>query len=323
VLSEQGQLLSLGSLVEQDKTFQLSAFYPDAVDAFAYEGETWAIPYGLDMMVMYYNRELFDQYGVPYPEPEWTWDDFLERAVALRDPDVFVFGYGPRLHINDATPFIYQHGGRLFDDLRVPTRTTFDDPLTIEALDWYARMVHDYDAAPSLNQSSHDYGGGSYGIYQGIWTGKVGMWMGALSERDGLVWPRSWEMEWGLVPLPRGQQPTTLADVEGYAISSSTAHPDACWLWITWLSEQVSQRVMPARPSLAESSAFEDQVGSEVAAVARASMEHAVIVNGQGLFQFEGALEAYDDALEDILQGHATPLEAMREAQRRAQRSVP
>jgi hypothetical protein len=76
---------------------------------------------------------------------------------------------------------------------------------------------------------------------------------------------------------------------------------------------------MPARRTLAESSAYEDRVGSEVAAVARASMEHAVIVNVEGLLSFEEAFEAYDDALEEILQGWATPLEAMTEAQRKAQ----
>jgi multiple sugar transport system substrate-binding protein len=319
---KQGKLLSLDSLVEQDETFQPSAFYPGALDAFTYEGETWAIPYGVDMRVMYYNRELFDRYGVPYPEMGWTWDDFLERAVAIRDPDAFVFGYGPRLHLPDATAFILQHGGQLVDDPEDPTRTTFDDPLAIEALEWYARMVHDYDAAPSLNQSSHHYGGGSFGIYQGILINKVGMWMGGLSERGGLVWPVKWKMEWGMVPLPRGRLPATEADVEGYAILRSTEHPDACWEWIAWLNEQVSGRLLPARRSLAESSAYEDRVGPEVAAVTRASMAHAEIVNLEGLLQFEGALEAYEEALEAILQGFATPYEAMSEAQQAAQRAA-
>jgi multiple sugar transport system substrate-binding protein len=228
--------------------------------------------------VMYYNRDLFDQYNVPYPQIGWTWDDFLERAVALRDPDAFVFGYGPRLPPGDAVLFIYQHGGRIFDDPENPTRTTFDDPLTIEALEWYARLVHDYDAAPSLNQAAHAYGDGSYAIYEGIRTGKVGMWTGALSERGGLGWPFKWKMAWGMVPLPSDAQSWTEVVVEGYAISSGTEHYDACWEWIAWLSEQVPYRFMPARRSLAESSAYEDQVGAEVAAVARALMEHAYIL---------------------------------------------
>jgi multiple sugar transport system substrate-binding protein len=318
-LSGQDKIVNLSSLVEQDDAFQLSAFYPGAVDVLSREGRIWAIPFGADMVVMYYNRDLFDQYNVPYPPIDWTWDDFLERAVALRDPDAFIFGYGPRLDLNDATFFVYQHGGRILDDLENPTRTTFDDPLTIEALDWYARLVHDYDAAPSLNQSSHDYGGGSYAIYQGIRTGKVGMWMGGLSERGGLTWPFKWTMGWGMVPLPSDAQSATQAMVEGYAISSDTEHHDACWEWIVWLSEQAPYRLMPARRSLAESSDYEDMVGAEVAAVARTSMEHALVVDVPALEEYAGIMEAYGEALRDILQGHATPMEAMDELQHSAQ----
>jgi multiple sugar transport system substrate-binding protein len=317
-LSQQGKLLDLSSLIEQDEAFQLSAFYPGTVDALSLDGQTWAIPYGVDMGVMYYNQDLFDQYDVPYPQIGWTWDDFLERAVAIRDPDAFVFGYGPQPGAMDAVSFIYQHGGRIFDDLENPTRTTFDDPLTIEALEWYARLVHEYDAAPSLNQSSRAYGGGSYAIFQGILAGKVGMWMGPLSSRGGLSWPVKWKMAWGMVPLPSEAQSATDAVVQGYAISSSTAHHDACWEWIAWLSEQVPYRFMPARRSLAESSTYEDLVGTEVALVARASMEHAYIYDAAVIGLFEKPVEAFEDALEDILQGHKTPQEAMDEAQRAA-----
>jgi ABC-type glycerol-3-phosphate transport system substrate-binding protein len=322
-LSGEGKIMNLRSLIEQDEGFDLSDFYPVAVDALSHEGRIWAIPFGVDMAVIYYNRDLFDQYNAPYPQIGWTWDGFLERAVIIRDPEAFVFGYGPRLDLNDAIFFIYQHGGQIFDDLEDPRRTTFDDLLTIEALDWYARLVHAYDAACSLNQASQFFDGGSYAVYQGIRTGKVGMWMGGLSERGGQTWPFKWTMAWGIVPLPSDTQSWTEAVVEGYAISSSTEHPNACWEWITWLSEQVPYRLMPARRSLAESSAYEELVGADVAAVARASIEHAFFFNTAALGQFEGAMEALGGALRDILEGYKTPLEAMEQAQRLAAKSVP
>ena len=64
--------------------------------------------------------------------------------MSLRDPGADVFGYGPLLDLFDPLTFIYQRGGRIFDDLENPTRTTFDDPLTIDALDWYSRLFFDY-----------------------------------------------------------------------------------------------------------------------------------------------------------------------------------
>lgn len=170
----------------------------------------------------------------------------------------------------------------------------------------------------ALNQSSHDYGGGSYSIYLGIWEGKVGMWMGGLSERGGLTWPRKWTMGWGMLPLPSDAQSATQAMVEGYAIAADTEHHDACWEWIAWLSEQAPYRLMPARRALAESSDYEELVGAEAAAAARSSIENALIVNPMNFGLFEGILDDYSEALSDILQGFTTPMEAMDELQRKA-----
>jgi ABC-type glycerol-3-phosphate transport system substrate-binding protein len=182
--------------------------------------------------------------------------------------------------------------------------------------------VHDHDAACSLNQASRFFESGSYAVYEGIRTGKVGMWMGGLSERGGQTWPFKWTMAWGIAPLPSEAQSWTEAVVEGYAISSSTAHPDACWEWTAWLSEQVPYRLMPARRSLAESSAYEERVGAEVAAAARASIEYAFFFNTAALGQFEGAMQALGAALRDILEGYKTPQQAMDEAQWLAAKSV-
>ena len=43
------------------------------------------LPQNLSSLVVYYNRDLFDAAGVPYPEAGWTWDDFLAAAKALDD----------------------------------------------------------------------------------------------------------------------------------------------------------------------------------------------------------------------------------------------
>jgi ABC-type glycerol-3-phosphate transport system substrate-binding protein len=72
-LREQGNVLSLDPFIEQDASFDLFDFYPGTVELFTSQEEVWAIPAGVDVMVMFYNQDLFDQYGVPYPEVGWTW----------------------------------------------------------------------------------------------------------------------------------------------------------------------------------------------------------------------------------------------------------
>jgi ABC-type glycerol-3-phosphate transport system substrate-binding protein len=51
---------------------------------------------------------LFDRYGVAYPQIRWTWNDFLDVALALRSPDNDIFGYAPT-NSEEAAHFVYQH----------------------------------------------------------------------------------------------------------------------------------------------------------------------------------------------------------------------
>jgi len=307
----QGNILNLTPYVEGEEAFDLVDFYPGTVELYTTEGAIWGVPAGVDVMVMFYNKDLFDSYGAPYPEAGWTWDDFLYTASLLTDPGADVFGYGPN-HMFDPMLFVYQHGGRIFDDLQNPTRTTFDDPLTIEALEWYAGLMQDFGVAPTPEQARDAFGSGN--IQVGVLQGKVAMWTGLLSDRGGQSWPTEWDMDWGVAPLPRDERVATLTLVEGYFISAEAEHPDACWQWLAFLSARLPNRWTPVRRSLAESAACEQQVGEDVATVARESMEGALLLSPE-LAEFEGAFGAFQRAVIEIVNGRATLDEAMTRAQ--------
>jgi multiple sugar transport system substrate-binding protein len=319
-LQEQGGLLNLTPFIEgdslsRDESFDVSDYYRGTIGLYTREGKTWAIPAGVDMMVMYYSLDLFDGRQVPYPENGWTWDDFLETTAALRDPTSEVFGYAPNLDLFDPLTFIYQRGGRIFDDLENPTRTTFDDPLTIEALDWYTRLIFDYNVAPTPEQVRTLFGSG--GVRTGIVQNMVGVWSGMLSDRGGRSWPAEWAMRWGMVQLPQDAHAATLTLVEGYYISSQTESPEACWNWISFLSQHISGRQAPVRRSLAESPDYEQQVGSEAAEVVRASMEDALLLSPD-LAEFEEAFGTFGQAFGAIVAQRSTPDEAMTWAQQQS-----
>ncbi len=315
---EEAAILSLSPFVQQDASFNHADFYPGTLEICSREGNLWAIPAGLTMLVLYYNQDLFDQYGVSYPEPGWTWDDFFEKALALRDTTNGVFGYAPTSEFLDPLPFIYQHGGGLTDDLQNPTRATFDDPLTIEAMEWYAALLHEYNVMPTQNQM-FDLGSS---VQAGVYLNRVAMWSDWLAYQGGAgglesPWPGEWKMRWGMVPLPRDARAATLVIVFGYVISSQTANPEASWQWIAFLSKQVRSpyAVTPARKSLAESEAYEQVAGRAVATIARESMESAILLSPT-ITQY---LWPYGQAIEAIRSGNSTPQEALTRAQRQTE----
>jgi multiple sugar transport system substrate-binding protein len=266
--------MPLDAFIEQDSAFKIDDFYPGTMDAFKLEGKTYAIPSGLDPWVMYYNRDLFDRYQVPYPQPGWTWDDFLLKAGALTHKEDGVFGYTPRQNYPDALLFLMQHGGHLVDEAGKPT---LDDPVNVEAMQWYAGLFNDYHVAPTPQEAYTAFGYSQEYDLVGILKGKVGMWSGPLSERGGTTDQVKWNMQWGIVSLPRDKMAFTGAYFEGFAISAASKNAPAAWKWISFLSQQAPVRLMPARRSQAESQEYASQAGKDVASAAQSSLENVLL----------------------------------------------
>ncbi|NBU64065.1 MAG: extracellular solute-binding protein, partial [Chloroflexia bacterium] len=60
--------------------------YPTKLfDVWRFDGANlFAIPENLQMMQMFYNKDLFDKAGVKYPDASWTWNDVLAAAAKLK-----------------------------------------------------------------------------------------------------------------------------------------------------------------------------------------------------------------------------------------------
>ena len=174
--------------------------------------------------------------------------------------------------------FILSHGGRIEDDWDEPSQLVLDDPLTLEALQWYADLIYKYNVAPTAEQAE------TYGrslnqpliapVDMGFANGQIGMLMGRFSERGGLYYygGPGWTRPWGMVTMPQDVQPVTLAMGEGLAISAETEFPEACWAWISFVSHKLPNRMAPARRSLVELAAFDQKVGE------RSRCRHACLI---------------------------------------------
>lgn len=47
------------------------------------EGKYWGVPQGIQIAVLYYNKDMFDEAQVDYPTEDWTWDDLKAAAEKL------------------------------------------------------------------------------------------------------------------------------------------------------------------------------------------------------------------------------------------------
>ncbi|WP_028551534.1 ABC transporter substrate-binding protein [Paenibacillus sp. UNC451MF] len=81
-LKEMGLLSDLNPLIKQH-SFDLSRIHPEIMDSvkqYSEIGEIVALPYFINFNALYYNKDIFDRFGVAYPKDGMTWDEVLELA---------------------------------------------------------------------------------------------------------------------------------------------------------------------------------------------------------------------------------------------------
>ncbi|WP_248924298.1 ABC transporter substrate-binding protein [Paenibacillus hamazuiensis] len=67
---------------------RLKPFLYDAVRQIADNGAIYGIPFNSNQHILYYNKDIFDKFGVPYPpDRQMTWDETLDLARRLTRTD--------------------------------------------------------------------------------------------------------------------------------------------------------------------------------------------------------------------------------------------
>jgi multiple sugar transport system substrate-binding protein len=226
-------------------------FYPNSVKAFTYNGNVWAVPRDLSNLVIYYNKDLFDKYHVPYPSTGWTMEDFQSKAQALTTQNTWGFGFE-----KDSLfwlPFLWSNNGGILgeDDCIM-----FDSVQSRKSLQYYADLKNVSHVTPSDAQK------GSYTNAQLFMQGKLGM---MISGR--WVVPRfrqDIKFNWDIAQFPQGTGGSVVdADASGWAMSKKSKNKRAAWRLILFLSsERMSKEftrdglIIPARKSVATSNLF-------------------------------------------------------------------
>jgi len=148
-----GEVEPLDDWIKTDPAFDPSSILKECMDEGNWDGSQWAIPATFSPVCLWYNKTLFDEAGVPYPNRDWTQAEMLAAAKKLtRDingdgvPDIWGF-YTNNNHWNRYPCWIWQRGGSFMsDDL---SRATFDNPITVEGIGWLADLALKDKVMPS------------------------------------------------------------------------------------------------------------------------------------------------------------------------------
>ncbi|KRF43649.1 ABC transporter substrate-binding protein [Paenibacillus sp. Soil787] len=110
-------------------------FLPASLDAVTYNGKIMALPFELETLGLYYNKEMLDKAGVQVPK---TWDELHAAAKKLTTDKVAGLiippDKGPYFNFI-WYPFLWQQGGNVLS--ADGTKSTFNTPETAKALDFW------------------------------------------------------------------------------------------------------------------------------------------------------------------------------------------
>ena len=136
---ENDLLLDLTDKIAASDTIDLSNYYEGIVKLYQSEGKQYAVPKDIDTIALWYNKTIFDEMGVAYPDDTWTWQDFKEAAKKLTNDDHWGYAIAPGNNQEGYYNTIYSMGGYVISDDK--KKSGMDDPKSIEAVKLFTDMI--------------------------------------------------------------------------------------------------------------------------------------------------------------------------------------
>lgn len=199
------------------------------------EGHYWVISAGNQPRLIYYNKNMFDEAGIPYPPSDWdpdkgwTWDDFLQTAKALtKGEEQFgcaVYhdtGWEQTWSMNNGGPGIYSEDGLKF---------TLADPEGIEAMQWGADLTCVHQVQPTRGLL------GQFNANQLFIGGKLAMVFTAtttsVSYRRDIK-----DFDWDVTSVPMRKRRWTEGSLICFCIPKPAKNPDGGWELLEWMTTE-------------------------------------------------------------------------------------
>lgn len=236
-------LEDLTPFIENDSTFSKEDFFPTIINRFTVNGRILAVPRDVaPFACVFYNKDLFDQAGIPYPTDDWTWDDLLRLARALTKKDangrITQYGFYGWAWRN----FVYGNGGALVDDINHPARTLLEDPNSVQGLQFYSDLVNLYNVMPTPVALANM----GMGVDLMFASGRLAMFLSGIWETPGL---RNYNFNWDVVMFPKNLRGIRAfgSGGSGYAILKSSKHKKEAWEVIKALTGPKGQEILAER----------------------------------------------------------------------------
>ncbi|MCU0804839.1 MAG: ABC transporter substrate-binding protein [Burkholderiales bacterium] len=302
----------------------LSGFYPAFMFNSQTGGKVWGVPFQRSTIVLYWNKEAFKEAGLDPNRPPATWSEMVEYAQKLtkRDASGNVTQWGVQVPSSGFPYWLFQgfttqNGVELMNS--AGTETFYDKPEVIDALQFWVDLSRKHRVmAPGVIEwgtTPRDF----------------------FERKTAMMWTTTGNLtnvrnnakfDFGVAMLPANKRrgsPTGGGNF--YVFKKSTPEQQQAALkFIRWITTPqraaqwgIDTGYVAVTPAAWETPVMKKYVeGFPAAAVARDQLQHAVAE--LSTHENQRVTKALNDGLQAALTGAKPPAEAMRDAQREAER---
>lgn len=210
---------------------------------YTYQNDIYMAPLNESSIAMFYNKKMFKEKGIPFPsknpEEPWTWDQVLEAAIKLNDPENGIYGIDPAQGFQNygATayfkyPIIWQFGGEVMSPDGSTARGYLDSPETKRALRFYSDLYNKHKVS-AFEYPADPFPNGNLGItIEGSWS---------LSYLNEKFPDFKLGEDYDIAPLPKQDKQAVANGSWALGISSKSKYSEEAWKFVNWVTSHEGQ----------------------------------------------------------------------------------
>jgi multiple sugar transport system substrate-binding protein len=266
--AERGVLKDLTEWIERD--LQKDDYYGLDFNKDA-NGKYWGVPQGIQIAVLYYNKDMFDEAKVEYPTEDWTWDDLKAAAEKLTKDSNGVYATDAAFDKNKVTQYgltffsitegwmtvLKSYGGGVLDETL--TKSIINTPENKQAMEWIVEgMQRELLTTPSDLKS---FQSNMAPFPSKAAAMRIGIYARTIDANAA-------DLNYDVTLLPKGPDGKRFSPViaNSWVINKKAegAKGEAAWEWVKyWATEDVVQKewaslgeAVPVKKSVANSEQF-------------------------------------------------------------------
>lgn len=207
--------------------------YPKSlVELYSLNGTLYGMPKDFDTIGLWYNKQMFDEAGLKYPDDTWDWGKLRDAATKLTNPSKGVWGIASALAKSQQTTYyntIFQAGGYVIS----PDKKTsgYDKTEAIEGLKLWSDLIKD-KLSPTVAQMTDT---AARNLFE---SGKVAMltdgsWMQIEFSKNEYTKDKV-----DVAPLPQGKVRATVIHGLANVIATNSKHQQEAWEFVKFLGSK-------------------------------------------------------------------------------------